>query len=178
MRLLIRSLALAALVAASGCVTPTQAPASGCIAEQALYRIRGADATLRFVQTPHPLNAYSELAVRVDYEGETYWFSYSASMGFSRHYIGQTEDPFEAAAREEAETADSEPPAPAAESDSNELVLFDANYDVIEALPQKGGPAPAHVVATGISSDIWYSLPRRVLPKAMWDFSACVDDLG
>jgi len=177
-----RTLILAALVAAGGCaaqphIAPPQA-ASACPVEQALYRIRGApEASWRFVATPHALNAFSDLAAQVDFEGETYWFAFSASQGYSRNYIGRTVDPFEAAALVDA-GEDPDPLYAEPEYNGSELHLFDAAFDAIENIPQRGDPAPAHILATGVSSAIWYSVPRRELPKAMWDYVDCVDDLG
>jgi hypothetical protein len=178
----VRSLIFLVIAAAlSACASATAqngpAQASQCRAEMALYRIRGADATLRIMPTPHALNAYSNLAARVDFEGETYWFAFVSSLGYSRNYVGRTVDPFEAAAREDA-GLEVDPAYVQPEYDGSELTLFDANFDVIENVPNNGDPAPAHLLATGISSSIWYSVPRRELPKALWDFVECVDDLG
>lgn len=167
-----RSLLLLAALALSACATaPAAAPR--CAAETAIYTLRGQpDAMLRLVRTPHPQNAYSELAARVDFEGEVYWFAFVSSLGYSRNYVGRMDDPFEAARRDDAgKDADEEHPEP--EYNGSELHSFDAAYNLIEGVPQAGEPAPAHLVATGIASAIWYSLPRRQLPRSVWDLASC-----
>lgn len=171
-----RSLLIAAVLAAAGCAgTPHAASPTSCPADRAVYTLRGEPgAVMRFVRTPHALNAYSELAARVDFEGETYWFAFASSLGYSRDYIGRTEDPFEAARREDAGEDASEVPAEP-EYSGSELTLFDAAYNVIEGVPQADDRAPAHVLATGVGSSVWYSVPRRVLPKALWDLTSCAD---
>jgi hypothetical protein len=134
-----------------------------------VYALRGApNASLRLVRTPHPLNAYSDLAARVTFEGETYWFAFVSSLGYSRNYVGPTDDPFEAARREDAGEEQQE-----LDHSGSELVSFDSDFNVLPNVPQSGEPAPAHLLATGIGSAIWYSTPRRVLPQALWSFSGC-----
>lgn len=175
-----RSLLLVLLLAAAGCVSSrTDTTAISCPAERAIYQIRGEpDARLRIIRTPHALNAYSDLAIRVDFEGDTYWFAFVSSLGYSRDYVGRTVDPFEAAAQED-QGLDPDQRYTAPDYDGSEIAFFDANFDTIEsAPPQAGDPAPAHLLATGISSSIWYSVPRRVLPKALWDLTACAADDG
>jgi hypothetical protein len=163
----------ATLLLASCASAPNASPA--CPAERAIYTLRGEPgATLRILPTPHPLNAHSELAARVDFEGETYWFAFTSSLGYSRNYIGRTDDPFEAARREDAGEDDGEIPQPP-EYDGSELTTFDAAYNVLPNVPQRGDPAPAHLLATGVGSSIWYSIPRRALPKALWDLTSCAD---
>lgn len=165
---------IAALMVLSACASAqgsAQTNPIACPAEGALYRLRGQpDAQLRIVRTPHPQNAHSELAVRVDFEGETDWFAFVSSLGYSRDYIGRIADPFEHARREDAgeEREISEP-----DSDGSELISFDEAYNVIQGVPQAGEAAPAHLVATGIGSAIWYSLPRRQLQRSIWDLAAC-----
>jgi hypothetical protein len=170
-----RFIFFAAALALSACSTSTARPATPqtCPAERAVYALRGApNASLRLVRTPHALNAYSDLAARVTFEGETYWFAFTSSLGYSRNYIGLTEDPFEADRREVAgENIGEEPREP--DYSGSELVSFDADFNVLPNVPQAGEPAPSHLLATGIGSAIWYSTPRRVLPQALWSFSGC-----
>lgn len=157
----------------SACASTTSNGQPSCPAEHAVYTLRGQpNAQLRILRTPHALNAYSELAARVDLEGETYWFAFVSSLGYSRDYVGRTMDPFEEARREDAgEDATN----PYAEPDYNgsELISFDADYNLIEGVPQAGEPAPSHLVATGIGSAIWYSVPRHELQRSIWDLAAC-----
>lgn len=169
-----RLLLLAFLLTAASCAAPPPAALS-CPAERALYALRGEPgASLRLMQTPHRLNATSDLAARVEFEGDTYWFGFTSSLGFSRNYIGAIADPLEAARLEDA---GEESESGELETDSSELVLFDADFDVIGAVPNSGDAAPAHLMANGIASSIWYSEPRRVLPLALWDLSGCADDV-
>lgn len=163
-------LALSLLLSACAPAAPTPL---ACPAEFARYTLRGAPgAMLQFAVPPHAPNAHSDLAARVDFEGETYWFVFTSSLGFSRDYIGRTDDPFEAARRADAgQDIGHEPRAP--EFDGSEYVGFDASFNLIEDLPHAGAPAPEHILANGIASSIWYSTPRRVLPKGLWDLSAC-----
>jgi hypothetical protein len=170
-----RLLVIAAALAVSACASAQPAVAPTCAAERGVYTLRGQPgAMLRIVRTPHALNAYSELAARVDYEGDTYWFAFVSSLGYSRDYVGRTQDPFEAARREDAGKDIGEEHAEP-EYNGSELHAFDANYNVMDGVPQAGEPAPAHLLATGIASSIWYSTPRRELPKAMWDLTSCDD---
>lgn len=166
----LQCLALSLLLSACATATP---PALTCPTEFARYTLRGAPgATLQFSVPPHAPNAHSDLAARIDFEDESYWFVFTSSLGFSRNYIGRTDDPFEAAGREDAgEDIGQEPLEP--EFDGSEYLGFDASFNVIEDLPRAGEPAPAHILANGIASSIWYSTPRRVLPKGLWDLSAC-----
>ena len=169
-----RFIFLAAAVAVSACSTPSQsATQQACPAERAVYALRGEpNASLRLIRAPHPLNANSDLAARVTFEGETYWFAFTSSLGYSRNYVGRTDDPFEAARREDAgEGAGEEQQEP--EYNGSELVSFDAGFNVLPNVPQSGEPAPAHLLATGIGSAIWYSTPRRILPQALWTLSGC-----
>lgn len=171
-----RFLILAALLAVSGCATQNAAPALSCPAERAIYRLRDAPgAALRIFKPPHPQNAYSDLAAIVDFEGERYWFAFSASMGYSRNYVGRTHDMIEAARREGSGEDANDPPPQAPEFEGSEISFFDADYDVSERIPQLGDPAPAYIYASGIGSAIWYSVPRRQLPIQMWDLAECAD---
>jgi len=165
-----RSIMIALTLALSACAsTPETVPL--CPAERAIYTLRAEPAAqLRTLRTPHALNAYSELAARVEFEGETYWFAFVSSLGYSRDYIGRTEDPFAAAQREDDGGDSAEP-----EYNGSELISLDARYNLIEGVPQAGEPAPAHLVATGVGSAIWYSIPRRQLPKSIWDLTSCAD---
>lgn len=170
-----RFIFLAAALAVSACSTiaaQTATPQT-CPTERAVYALRGEpNASLRLMRTPHPLNAYSDLAARVTFEGETYWFAFVSSLGYSRNYVGRTDDPFEAARRGDAgEGAGEEQQEP--EYNGSELVSFDSDFNVLPNVPQSGEAAPAHLLATGIGSAIWYSTPRRVLPQALWTLSGC-----
>ncbi|MEZ6024131.1 MAG: hypothetical protein R3C16_12125 [Hyphomonadaceae bacterium] len=169
-----RVLIVALLAATAACAAAPVDTAPVCTAERAIYTLRDQpDARLRFVATPHRLNATTDLALRVEFEGDSYWFALTSSQGFSRNYVGQTIDPFEAARREDAgEESDGDAP----EYNGSELVLFNAVYGVEQDVPQSGDPAPAHLLANGIASAIWYSEPRRHLPLGMWDLSDCADD--
>jgi len=175
-----RFFVLAAALAVTACTQQTPAataPSLTCVAERAVYTLRGQpDATLRIVQPPHAPNAYSDLAVRVEFEGENYWFAFVSSLGFSRNYLGHTVDLIEEARREEAgEDIGEAPEMP--DYGGSELVMFDAAYDVVANVPSSGDPAPAHILANGVASSIWYSVPRRQLPLALWDLSECADDV-
>lgn len=172
-----RFIFLAAALALSACSTSAARPATPqtCPAERAVYALRGEPhASLRLIRTTHALNAYSDLAARVTFEGETYWFAFVSSLGYSRNYVGLTDDPFAAAQLEDAGSAvDEEQQEP--EYNGSELTSFDSNFNVLPNVPQSGEPAPTHLLATGIGSAVWYSEPRRVLPRALWTFSDCAD---
>ncbi len=176
MRLLILAAQMAFLLAVSACAAQTATPSISCPAEQAIYRLRDEPgAALRIFKPPHPQNAYSDLAVIVDFEGERYWFAFSASMGYSRNYVGRTADMIEAARRADNGEDANDPPPQAPEFEGSEISFFDANYNVTERLPQLGAAAPAHIYASGIGSAIWYSIPRRQLPIQMWDLAECAE---
>lgn len=149
-----------------------------CPAAHARYELRGAPgAQMTLVRAPHALNAYSDLVARVEFQDETYWFAFTSSLGFSRNYIGRTEDPFEAARREDAgEDIGEEHREP--EYDGSEYVGFDSNFDVIPEVPRAESQAPAHILANGIASAIWYSEPRRELPLGLWSLTSCVGQLA
>lgn len=168
--------ALPLVLALSACGAGVSMPPAiplGCMAEGAIYRLDGApSAELRLVKPPHALNAASDLAARVDFEGETYWFAFTSSLGFSRNYIGRTEDPFEAARREDT-GEDAGETAREPEYEGSEYVGLDVNFDQIESVPRADTPAPAFIVANGVAASIWYSEPRRVLPKATWRLAGC-----
>ncbi|MEJ0058605.1 MAG: hypothetical protein WDM79_02980 [Terricaulis sp.] len=164
---------IAAALAAAGCAAQSAPRTLTCAAERAVYLNRAEPgARLRVFKPPHAQSAASDLAAIVDFEGERYWFAFTASQGYSRNYIGRTGDMIEAARREDSgEDADDEHREP--EFDGSEISFFDASYGVIETLPQTGAPAPAHIYASGIGSAIWYSIPRRSIPIAMWDLAEC-----
>ena len=171
-----RFMILALSLALAACATSRpSASAIACPAERAVYTLRGEPgAQMRFMRTPHALNAYSDLAARVDFESDVYWFAFNSSLGYSRDYIGRIQDPFFAAAEDDAgEDAGEIREEP--DFASSELISFDADYNVIAAVPRSGEPAPQHLAATGVGSSIWYSLPRRQLPKAVWDLTSCAD---
>lgn len=165
-------------LALGGCAPPDQATGPVCLAANANYHLRGRpEARMTLVAPPHALNAYSDLVAKVEFEGDTYWFAFTSSLGFSRNYVGRTENPFEAARREDAGTyAGQERQEP--EYSGSEYVGFDANFDVINEVPRSAAPAPTHILANGIASAIWYSEPRRELPLGLWDLTSCVGQLA
>lgn len=151
-------------------------PPNACAAENALYSVRGeSGAQLRVFKPPHAQDATTDLAARVSFEGETYWFAFTSSLGYSRNYVGRTGDMIEAARREDTgEDVGEDHQEP--EFDGAEIHFFDSAYNVLESLPQAGEPAPAHILASGIGSAIWYSTPRRLIPRDMWDLTGCAED--
>lgn len=172
MRVVFAGLVLALMTA---CASAPEALLS-CPAERGLYSIRGEPgASLRIFEPPHAQNAYSDLAARVEFEGETYWFAFSSSLGYSRNYVGRTNDMIEAARLEDA-GGDNDEERQEPQYDGSEIHFFDARYNLQHNLPQSGDLAPAHILATGVSSSIWYSIPRRELPRAMWDLSGCAGE--
>lgn len=154
---------------------PNQENAISCPAEQAVYRLRNQPvAELRLMRAPLAPNAYSDLVARVDFEGEAYWFAFVSSLGYSRDYVGRIPDPFDNARPEDvADNLEDLAPAPDPEYSGSELISFDKDYNVVAGVPQTGQPAPAHLVATGIGSAIWYSAPRRELQRSIWDMADC-----
>lgn len=169
-----RALLLGFALVISGCAS-ARPEALSCVAERAVYANRAQpNAELRIFKPPHAQNAASDLAARVAFEGETYWFAFTASNGYSHNYVGRTGDMIEAARREDAAEDDGEEHQEP-EYDGSEIVFFDPDYNVLENIPQSGEPAPAHIIATGIGSAIWYSEPRRLVPIAMWDLKSCAD---
>jgi hypothetical protein len=172
-----RLVLLAAAIALSGC-TASPPKSLSCTAENAVYKLRGQPgAELRLLKAPHPLNAYTDLAARVSVDGGTYWFTFTSSNGYSRDYMISTTDPFVEAKDEESAQAETENDE-GDEADLSEFHAFDAAYNVIEGSPRSGQPAPAHILAPGVGSAIWYSTPRRELNRSVWDLSACAETTG
>lgn len=167
-----RTVLLAAALVLAGC--SAKAPKSiTCPAETSVYKLRGQPgAELRLLKAPHPLNAYTDLAARVTVGGGTYWFTFTSSNGYSRDYMIPTTNPFEEAKDEDTAEAETEGDK-GGDADLSEFNAFDAAYNLIEGSPHSGQPAPAHILASGVGSAIWYSTPRRELNRSVWDLSAC-----
>jgi hypothetical protein len=173
-----RLILLAAAPLAIAACTASSPKSLACSTENAVYKLRGQPgAELRLLKAPHPLNAYTDLAAKVSVDGGTYWFTFTSSNGYSRDYMISTADPFVEPKDEEsaeAETEDDE----SGEADLSEFHAFDAAYNVIEGSPHSGQPTPAHILAPGVGSAIWYSIPRRELNRSVWDLSDCTETAG
>lgn len=158
------------------CACAAPAPkAPSCAAPGAIYKLRGQpSAVFRLVKPPHPMGTASDLIGRLDLEGQTWWYSLTSSNGYSHDYLISEADPFKASDEDErADKADESD-----ESDDGgtlEMVFFDSAYNVLEGPPQGSGKAPAHLLATGLGTALWYSTPRHELKKSIWDLSVCAD---
>ncbi len=129
--------------------TETAALREACPAERALYASPDGVAALRLVKTPHPVNAFSDLAIRVEARGHVFWFSFVQSMGFGRVFLGEIADP----AIEDA-------PAPEGDGNNDDLVVLDADLRNL-SIPQSGEPAPDYIIAPAIGARFWYDLIDR-----------------
>lgn len=158
--------ALVACAALGACASPAATPAMiACPAERAVYSIPESDAELRLLETPHSVNAFSDLAVRVTADGQVFWFSFVNSNGYGRSFLGYIRDPT---------APDAEDPLEIEEAQGdNDLGLFDADMKYMDT-PQSGTPAPQYLYAPGIGVRFWYDAPNRTLvPIGMWRLSAC-----
>lgn len=151
-----------------------------CRAEQATYALRGTrDVTAGFARQRFPVNFSSDLFFWVEIEGRRRWFSFNAPNGYGGVYLTPDRDP--ATLTE----ADQEAGAPdkAEEPPQVDFDMFDANYDVIDPVPQAESAAPAHLFARGLGPLLWYNPAAAAngdstatavsIPIAMYDLKRC-----
>ena len=160
--------------------TSMAANVPACSAEEAIYALRGTpDVTAGFARQRFQVNFSSDLFFWVEVEGRRRWFSFNAPNGYGGVYLTPDRDP--ATLTE----ADQEAGAPdkAEEPPQVDFDMFDANYDVIDAVPQADSAAPAHLFARGLGPLLWYNPAAAAngdstatavsIPIAMYDLTRC-----
>jgi len=158
---------LVACAALSACASPDAAPAAAiaCVAERAVYSLPESDAELRLIKTPHSVNAFSDLTVRVTADEQVFWFAFVNSNGYGRSFLGYIADPTAPDAEDPLEIEDAQ--------GDNDLGLFDTQMNYLDT-PQSGDPAPHYLYAPGIGVRFWYDASNRTLiPIGMWRLTSC-----
>lgn len=155
--------------------------ALSCPAEHARYALRtapGITAEFRAVDNPRGADGIANwpsglaFAIHLARTGRTYWFLPAPGGTNDAQYLVSTS----------AVTApgwappdpDGRTPRPLGQLD---YLATDARYTVIDAIPQRGGPAPAHILVPGLGSALWHQPrdldPRDGAPKQFFDLVGC-----
>ncbi|MEE7559737.1 hypothetical protein HH299_08520 [Xanthomonas sp. Kuri4-2] len=158
---------LAALVL----VTTLAGPA--CPVERADYRLRGAPGTtLHFIARDTP-GWPSNLLARLDLAatGRSYWWLPWNGGSDGRQHLASVRP---------ADRPGWSPPAP---DDGQgrplgdiDYLATDADYDVLDHVPVRGEPAPAHILLPDLDEALWYrngAEPRDHAPRQFFDLMSC-----
>lgn len=136
-----------------------------CPAERAIYTMPESTAQLRLMRPAHPVNGFSNLAIRVEAEGHVLWFGFVSSNGYGRDFIVYINDPTAPDAQDPLEIAN----AP----EGDEVGVFDGQMNYL-AIPRAGQEAPNYIFAPGIGPRFWYDLSDRTrVPVGMWRLTEC-----
>jgi hypothetical protein len=151
-----------------------------CTVEHAHYAMRTAPeirANFRDVETAMGGDGIddwpSHLAFRIHMAktNRTYWFLPSPGGTNDLQYLVSTTD---------VDASDWKPPNP--DGGPRPLGAFgyiatDAHYNVIDNIPRRNGPAPAHILLPELGDALWHQkaelVPRDGAPKQFFDLVAC-----
>ncbi|MCE9524265.1 MAG: hypothetical protein ABL897_06805 [Hyphomicrobium sp.] len=145
--------------------TASAAPKGACAIEQAVYRLKGfeASATLRFVDDPKlARQSHLSAVLKSNVTGRTYKFRFAASNGYSTQYLLPVHD------GDKDETTD----------DGHAFYMFDAALRATE-LPNPGGAAPRYLFVPTLGPVLWYSelaqgqTKREAIETQMWQVEPC-----
>lgn len=166
--MLLRGAVLGLMLAASASTASAQQRLSvtpPCPAERAIYTIPDSEARLRLMRPTHGVNAFSDLALRVEAAGHVLWFGFVSSNGYGRDFIVYINDPT---------APDGESPYEVARApEGDEVGVFDSDMSY-RAIPRADEPAPIYIYAPGIGPRFWYDLPERThVPVGMWRLTEC-----
>lgn len=156
------------------------AAALSCDVEHARYEMRtapGITASFRDVDSVRAADGIDDwpahLAFRLHMAktGRTYWFL---------PWSGGTDDRQHLASTTDVEAPGWTPPNPDGGPrplGDLDYLATDAHYNVIDDIPHRGGPAPAHILIPGLGDRLWHQSPiaepRDAAPKQFFDLVAC-----
>ena len=151
-----------------------------CNVEHARYSMRTAQditATFRAVNTARDANGIdywpSHLAFRIHMgkTNRTYWFL---------PWPGGTDDQQNLASTTDVDAPDWKPPKPddgPRPLGDFDYIATDAQYNVIDSIPRRGGVAPAHILIPRLGDGLWHQVrelnPRDGAPKQFFDLVSC-----
>ena len=146
-----------------------------CRVEDASYALRhkpGITATFRSVDSGADWPAEVALAIRFADTGRTYWWL---------PWSGGTDDKQNVASTTDVTRPDWRPPSPDGglrPLGDMEYIGTNANYDVIDNIPRRGGVAPAHMLFTSLGDAAWHwsTIQRDSAPKQFFDLIGCKSD--
>lgn len=148
--------------------------ALSCDVEHARYVLRTApDITATFRDVDTPIDWPSQLAFRLHFArtNRTYWFL---------PWPGGTDDLQNLASTTDVEAPNWQPPNPddgPRPLGDFDYIATDAQYNVIDDIPHRGRPAPAHILIPGLGDALWHQSPmldrRDGAPKQFFDLVAC-----
>lgn len=151
------------------------ATASGgqCRVEDARYALRTkpvVTAYFKRVESGADWPGGLALATRFGDTGQTYWWL---------PWNGGTDDLQNVASTTDVTAPDWRPPSPDGGPRPHgdmEYIATDANYDVIDDIPRRGGAAPAHILLSRLGDGVWHGqrfAQRDSAPKQFFDLVGC-----
>ena len=146
--------------------------AANCRVEEAHYALRHAPqvrATSRHVDSGKDWPTGLAFGIHFGKTGRTYWWLPWGGSRDDRQNLASTTDVTTFGWR--SPSADGGP-RPLGDL---EYVAADAGYNVIDALPRRGGVAPAHILLTGLGGAVWHwsTTQRDSAPKQFFDLVKC-----
>lgn len=193
----VRYLLVVALGLAMGAIPAlAHPPVISCPADQAVYRLQTEDGPLEigFIPAASFISAASDLYLYLTTTQRTYWFSFSASNGYSGMTLHPVSDPVAAsnAAKGDgprelltdyfAEDAD------AAETEiwtSLRFYSLDEDLTFLFEPPLSGEAAPAYVMLPEIGLTLWYEpqaltedtkAERDSIPRGIFKLAECLNE--
>lgn len=147
------------------------AAVTACPAEKAVYALRTEPGvTARFEAVERAADWPSGLALRIDSHGHRYWFLPWAGGTDGAQNLASTQDPTRPGWT---------PPSPDGGPrplGNLQYLGFDATYRLFETLPERGKPAPVHVLLPTLDDALRHpksDQPRDSIPRQFFDLVAC-----
>ncbi len=146
------------------------AVASVCPVENAHYTLHHQhDVTLSFQSITQSRDWPSgvALAVHMDSSGRTIYFL---------PWQGGTDDKESVTRTTDVTHPDFQLPSPDGDPGrlgDMEYIATDASYEIIDHIPMRGDPAPAHILLSGLTDMSWHQ-DRDSVAKAFFDFDGCL----
>ena len=150
--------------------------ALSCPIERASYKLRTApeySAVFRDVASGRDWPTKVALGIRSTVTNRTFWWLPGLVGSSGRHYLYSTTD---------VAVGSWQPPSPdggVRPLGEMEYTNTDASYRVLDELPQRGGPAPAHFFIAQLGETLWYgnanlNWQRERPPTQFFDLTACL----
>jgi hypothetical protein len=151
-----------------------------CTVERARYSMRTAPditASFRDVDTAKAANGWDDwpshvaFRIHIGKTNRTYWFL---------PWPGGTNDLQNLASTTDVDAPDWKPPNPDGGPrplGDFDYIATDAQYNVIDDIPRRGGIAPAHILIPGLGDSLWHQSAdpsrREGAPKQFFDLVGC-----
>lgn len=150
----------------------SEAAAEDCLAEHAVYRMRGDNAGIsaRFEVFDRGAE-WPELGLSVTTEQRRYRFTFTMSQGYGGTLLVPITGPLE----------DAEEPPPEV-TERLRFYALDKDLDVQELPPEQGDPAPRHLFMPELGNVLWYApkwltedpeAERDPIPRGMFSLASC-----